>query len=219
MKRILAALFGLFLLLSLAGCGDGGSSGPQEFTTQILSDPALDGDIAQNPFTGVFTVVQGNTQSVFAGVHPFSGVEYRAFLNFPLFGAGGVPVNAVIVSAYIDIVINSIDPQPLNGFIPIRIDLVNFQPPTLIGTDFSRTLQPALATTTLVPPISQADFGRHIFIDVSPLMIEAQSRGLSYLQLRLLEDLGAAVPGRIEINDTTGPNRATLAPQLVVTYF
>jgi len=218
MKRIVAAVVGIFLVMALTGCG-GGDDNPPQFTTEILSDAALDGDIAQNPSSGAFTVAQGNTQSVFAGIHPVSGVEYRAFLNFPLTGANGVPGNAIIVSAFIDIVINSIEPQPLNGTIPLRIDLVSFQPPTLLGTDFSRTLQPALATTTLTPPISQADFGRHIFIDVTPLMAEAQLQGLADLQLRILEDLGVPAPGRIEINDTTGANRATLAPLLVVTYF
>jgi len=217
MKRIVAAVVGIFLVMALAGCGGGGDNNPPQFTTEILSDAALDGDIALSG--GVFTVAQGNTQSVFAGIHPFSGVEYRAFLNFPLTGANGVPGNAIIVSAFIDVVINSIEPQPLNGSIPLRIDLVSFQPPTLLGTDFDRTLQPALATTTLIPPISQADFGRHVFIDVTPLMAEAQLLGLADLQLRLLEDVGAPAPGRIEINDTTGANRGTLAPLLVVTYF
>lgn len=220
MKRILVAVLGVFLILTFAGCGSDSSVGPVEVTTQIISDPALDGDIAQDPFSGAFTVTQGNTQSLFAGVNPATGVEYRAFLDFPLFGAGGVPGNAVIVSAFLDIFINSTDPPPpFSGTIPIRIDLVSFQPPNLVGPDFDRTLQPALATTTIIPPISQNDFGNHVFIDVTPLMQEAQRRGLPDLQLRILEDLGAAAPGRIEISDTTGVNRRTLAPLLEVAYF
>ena len=220
MNRILRGLCCVFLVfvLALAGCG-GGNSGPSQVTTQILSDPALDGDIAQDPVSGAFTVTEGNTQSVFAGINPASGVEYRAFLDFPLFGTGGVPGNAVIVSAFLDIVINNIDPQPLSGTIPIRIDLVSFRPPTLIGSDFSRTIQPAIVSTTIIPPISQADFGRHVLVDVTSLMKDAQSLGLADLQLRILEDFTAAAPGRIEIGDTTGPNRSTLAPLLEVTYF
>jgi hypothetical protein len=219
MKILFRCMLGLSLVLAVAGCGGGGSTTRTEITTQILSDANFDGDIALDPTSGTFTITQGNTQSVFAGIRPVSGVEYRAFLDFPLTGVGGVPGNAAIVSATLDIVINSIEPQPLTGSIPIRIDLVSFRPPTLLATDFNRTDQPALATTTFSPPITQADFGRHIFIDVTSLMVEAQRLGLADLQLRILEDLGPVTPGRIEIGDTTGLNRSTLAPLLEVTYF
>lgn len=215
MKRILRALIGVFLVLAVTGCG-GGSSGPTQITTQILSDPAFDGDIAQDPVSGTLTVTQNNTQSVFAGVHPVSGVEYRAFLDFPLTGAGGVPGNAVIVSATLDIFINRIDLSSSTSTIPINIDLVSFQPPTLVGSDFSLTVQRALLTRAVT--IFPADAGQHVFIDVTTLMKEAQRLGLADLQLRILEDLNAA-PARIEINDTTGVNSGTLAPLLEVTYF
>ena len=220
MRRIfLAALFTSVILI-LAGCG-GGSSTPT-FVSQILSDPTFDGDIAKDPITGAYTVTQGmsaTVQSVFAGIDPVTGVEYRSFLDFPLTGAGGVPGNAVILSATLDIFINSIQPQPLTGTIPIRIDLVSFQPPTLVGTDYERTLQPALATTTIIPPIAQADFGKHVTVDVTALMVEAQRLGLADFQVRIMEDLGIVTPGLIEINDTTGVNQAVLAPQLQVTYY
>jgi len=216
MKRILRGLLGVFLVLAVAGCGGGGSSGPTQITTQIFSDPVFDGDIAQDPVSGAFTVTQGNTQSVFAGVNPVSGVEYRAFLDFPLSGAGGVPANAVIVSATLDIFINRIDLSSSTSTIPINIDLVSFQPPTLVGSDFSLTVQRALLTRAVT--IFPADAGRHVFIDVTTLMKEAQRLGLADLQLRILEDLNAA-PARIEINDTTGANSSTLAPLLEVTYF
>jgi hypothetical protein len=159
-----------------------------------------------------------SVQSVFAGINPDTNAEYRAFLDFPLTGAGGVPRNAVIVSATLDIVINSISPQPLTGTIPIRIELVSFQPPTLVETDFDRSLQPALVTATITPPISQVDFGNHVSLDVTSMMQEAQRLGLADFQVRILEDLGAASPGLIEITDTTGPNRRVLAPLLQVTY-
>jgi len=209
------------MILALAGCGGGGggSSAPAQVTTQIFSDPVFDGDIAQDPVTGTFTVTRGNTQFVSAGIDPATGVEYRAFLDFPLTGAGGVPGNAVIVSAFLDIVINNIQPQPLIGTIPFFIDLVSFPPATLAGTNFSRTILPPLATTTITPPISQTDLGRHVTIDVTSLMIEAQRLGLLNFQVRILEDLSAVAPGLIEINDTTGVNSSTLAPLLQVTYF
>ena len=221
MKKTFLATIMVFMILALAGCGDGGSgsSPPPTFVTDILSDPAFDGDILKDPLTGAFTVTQGNVQSVFAGINPSSGAESRAFLLFPLAGVNGVPANAIIESAFLDITINNIIPQPLSGTIPVRIDLVSFQAASLVGSDFSRTLQPSLATTTVVPPISQADFGRHVNIDVTPLMVEAQRLGLANFQVRVLEDLGIVTPGLIEINDTTGVNRRVLAPLLTVTYF
>ncbi|MHB9098482.1 MAG: hypothetical protein ACYC5X_11760 [Syntrophales bacterium] len=221
MKRVILAGAALFSMLILAACGGGGEDHrePPTIVTQILSDSAFDGDIAQDPLTGAFTVTQGSTQSVFAGIDPDTGEEFRAFLDFPLTGADGVPGDAAIVSATLDIVINSILPQPLIGTIPIRIDLVNFQPPTLIGTDFSRTIQPALASTTVIPPIDQLDLNGHVPVDVTVLMREAQRFGLANFQIRILMDFDAVADGLIEINDTTGPNRRILAPVLQVAYF
>jgi hypothetical protein len=184
-----------------------------------LSDPAYDGDIRRDSGTS-YTIAQGYTQSVYAGIDPVTGSEYRAFLHFPLRDIDGIPPYAVIVSATIDMVINSIVPQPLAAAIPIRIDLISFQPPTLVGTDFDRTLQPALATTTISPPISDADFGNHIVVDVTPLLIEAQRLGLANFQIRILrEEIVPVSPGLIEINDTTGVNRMALAPLLQVTFY
>jgi len=223
-KTFLAAIMA-FTIIALAGCGsddyydDCYDCGPPTRGTIILSDPAFDGDITRDPGTGSFTIAQGNTESVYVGINPATGAESRAFLDFPLRDIDGVPVNAVIVSATIDMVINNIVPQPLVGTIPIRIDLVSFQPPTLLGTDFDRTLQPALATTTITPPISQADFGNHIVVDVTSLLIEAQRWGLANFQIRILRDSGPGSLGLIEINDTTGVNRMALAPLLQVTYF
>lgn len=208
----------ILVFLFLAGCGDGGKAAPQLFVSQIFSDSFFDGDIERDPFSGALTVTQGNTESVFAGIDPATQVEFRAFLDFPLSGQRGVPINAIIQSATLDIFINSILPQPLSATIPIRIDLVSFQPPTLVAGDFDRTVLPALATTTIVPPISQSDFGQHVTVDVTQLMREAQRLQLANFQLRLLLDLSAS-QGLIEINDTTGINRSTLAPLLEVTYF
>ena len=207
--------------LSLAGCGggDGGAAPPPPaVTTQILSDPGFDGDIAQtSPIS--FIVTQGmspTVQSVFAGVDPLTRAEYRAFLDFPLTGAGGVPGNAIIDSAFLDIHLDSL--QPIIGTIPIVIELVSFQPPTLLETDFDPTLQPPLASVVINPPISQADVGTNVSIDVTPLMIEAQNLGLVDFQVRISEDLGGGTI-LLEIDDTTGASRNTFAPLLTVTYF
>jgi hypothetical protein len=212
-KRLMAVL--ILISLALAGCGH---SEPPTVVAQILSDPVYDGDIASDP-PNPYTIRQDYTQSVFAGIDPGTNIEYRAFLDFPLSGIGGVPIDAVILSATLDIYIKSVIPESLNSTIPIRIDLVYFQPPTLTGSDFDRVSQPALASISIYPPISRFDAGSHVFVDVTELMIEAQRLGLPDFQIRILEELGQVSPGIIEIEDTTGPNRQFLAPLLEVTYF
>src|SRR5579872_3306840 len=194
---------------ALSGCGGGGDSGPPPIvTTQIVSDSAFDGDIQQvSPNSYVITQGMSPTvQSVFAGIDPASTTEFRTFLDFPLTGPGGVPGRANIDSAFLDIYINSL--QPNVGTIPIRIDLVNFQPPTLIGTDFDRGIQAALASVVISPPLSQADVGTNVSIDVTDLMITAQNLGLLDFQLRILQDLGPGVLILMEIDDSTGADRA-----------
>jgi hypothetical protein len=226
MKKTLFAVILILISLPLVGCGGGSSSSssaPPPIVTQILSDSVYDGDISRDS-TGTFTVTQSMTptvQSVFAGIDPSSLTEYRAFLDFNLSGQqNGVPLNAVIVSATLEIFINNIIPNPLSGTIPIRIDLVSFQPPILIETDFDTLLQPFfVATKTINPPISQIDFGNYISIDVTQFMDKVQLLGLPDFQVRILEDLGPVTPGIIEINDTTGPDRALFAPLLTVQYY
>lgn len=207
--------------ICLGGCGGGdGSAGPPPtLTTQILSDAGFDGDIEQTSST-TFTVTQGmspSVQSVFAGINPGTLTEFRAFLDFPLSGSGGVPGNAIIESAFLDIHIDNL--LPATGSITILVELVSFQPPTLIETDFDRTLQPPLASVLVTPPISQADVDTNVSIDVTSLMDQVQQLQLSNFQVRILEDLGPADPVLIVIDDTTGVNRTSLAPMLTVTYF
>jgi hypothetical protein len=118
-------------LLSLAGCG--GSSGggiPPSVVSHILSNPRFDGDIEQTSPTS-YTVTQGmspSVQSVLAGIDPTARTEFRAFLNFPLGGSGGVPGNAIIDSAFLEVLVDNLIPS--NGSVPIRVELVAFQPPT-----------------------------------------------------------------------------------------
>ncbi len=210
MKKAFFVTIIFFITISLSGCGGGGgSSAPPTFTTDILSDPTLDGDIALSGSS--FTVTQDNTQSVFAGIDPaVPGTEYRAFLDFPLTGTGGVPGDAIIVSANLIIFINSI--QATTSSVPIRIELVSFS--NLGGADFDST---PLASTPLTFPVFQTDLSNFVSVDVTSLMAQAQSLGLLNFQIRLLLDFSAS-SGRIEINDTTGPNRTSLAPLLQVTY-
>ena len=209
-SRFLAAL--LFMVLALAGCGGGDVvvtvAPPAIVVKQIVSDAALDGDIEVG--TSATIVSQGVAQSYFVGIDPVTASETRAFLDFSL---ASIPGNAVIDSATLDFVVNSI--QPLNATVPILVDLVSFPQPLLAG-DFGRVL---LATTSITPPIVFTDVTKHVTVNVTGLMREAQSRGLSHFQVRLLKGSGGTFTGLMEINDTTGPNRASLAPQLTVAYF
>jgi len=164
-------------------------------------------------------VTQGmnsSVQSVFAGIDPATSDEYRAFLDFPLGGHDGVPGDAFIESAFLDIFASNL--QPNSGSLPLRIELVAFQPPTLFPTDFDLTLQPALAYIQVSSEINGSDVGSNISIDVTPLMIRAQQLGLVDFQVRVLEDLGPPIPVLLEINDTTGSSRSSFAPLLTVTY-
>lgn len=219
MKRTFYAVLAGLIVLGFTGCGGGGgNSPPLIITTLILSDSGFDGDIEQTS-PDSFSVVQGmspTVQSVFAGIDPLALTEFRAFLDFPLSGPGGVPGNAIIQSAFLSILVNSI--QPISGTVPLLVELVSFQPPTLLATDFDRTLQPPLAITRVVPPISPADVGTDVAIDVTALMVQAQRLGLSNFQVRILVDPGVSTPVLVEINDTTGANRGDHAPLLTVNY-
>jgi len=216
MKRTISAVLMLLMLLALAACGGGDNSQPTS-TTETLSNPVFDGDIERTLTADIIT--QGmsfpTTQSVFAGIDPVTGTETRAFLIFPLTGV--VPANAVIVSASLNIFINSI--QPATGSVPILIDLVDFQPPTLVASDFDRTILLPLASISTT--IFQSDLGQHVIIDVTPLMKEAQLRAQPDFQIRIMEDLGIVTPGLIEIDDSTATtaDRESFAPLLTVTWF
>ena len=209
MKKMLFAAVMMSLTLAMSGCGGGDGGTQPAVVTQIVatvpSSLASDGDILNG-----ITVSPLNAPSVFAGINPFTTSEFRAFLDFPLTGA--VPGNAFIESARLDIFIDSIILDPSASSIPIRIELVFFPTQTLQPSDYSRISLPPLAFITI--PIFSADVLRHVSIDVTPLMIEAQNRGLANFQIRILEDVdGFIIPGLIEINDTNAQ-----APLLEVTY-
>lgn len=207
MKRTFLALMMLCIVLAVTGCGGGDDS----VVTEILSDVNVDGDIMFDPATGSFKVTQvtrDNVPSVLAGIDPVTSEEFRAFLDFPL---GSVPPNASIRSATLDIVINSLDVLQRTDSVPILIELVSFAPP-LLASDFDSTV---LLATAIVPPISFADVNRHVTVDVTSLMAEAQRRGLPSFQIRILEDFGFVTPGVIEIDESTDAT----APLLTVVYF
>jgi hypothetical protein len=127
---------------------------------------------------------------------------------------GGVPAGAVIVSATLEIFINEVAVTAPTTTVPILMDLVSFQPPTLITGDFDRTTQPPLLSRTV--NIFTSDVGTLVPIDVTTLMREAQRLNLPDFQVRLLLDF-TATSGRIVIDDQ--PTVSATAPLLTVEYF
>jgi hypothetical protein len=208
-------------LLCLASCGGSSSGGIPVFqpvVTYILSDPRFDGDIEQTSPTS-YVVTQGmspTVQSVLAGIDPTTRTEFRAFLNFPLGGSGGVPLNAIIDSAWLEVRVEAV--IPFSGSVPIRVELVAFQPPTLIGSDFNRSFLPPLGAVLVAGNVTAVDIGQFVPVDVTSLMIQAQQRGLIDFQVRIMEDLGPPSFTLIEIDNPTTADRPQLAPLLIVTY-
>jgi hypothetical protein len=206
-------------LLCLAACSNSGAGGiPPPIVTHILSNPSFDGDIEQLSATS-YIVTQGmspSVQSVLAGIDPTARTEFRAFLNFPLGGSGGVPVNAFIDSAFLEVLVDNLIPG--NGSVPIRVELVAFQPPTLIGSDFDRSFLPPLGAVLVAGNVTAADIGRFVPVDVTSLMIIAQQRALVDFQLRIMEDLGSASFTLVVIDDPITADRPQRAPLLTVTY-
>jgi hypothetical protein len=218
--RVTAASFAIASALAcLSGCGGGGGpSGPEQVVTHLLSDPSYDGDIAQTS-SGSFIVTQGmsgSVQSVFSGIDPNTGSEYRAFLDFPLTGPGGVPGDAIIDSAFLEVYVDHVIP-PDSG-LPVRVELVSFQPPTLTPYQYDRAAQPALGAVLISGDVTGADIGHYVSVDVTSLMIQEQQLGLDDFQVRIMEDLGPAFDVLMEIDDTTQPDRSEFAPVLTVTY-
>ncbi len=209
--RLVAA----FLPLVVAACGGGGDHPPDIIQTQILSDSGLDGDIEQTgPDSAIVTQgMSPQVQSVFAGIDPSTGDEFRAFLDFPL---STVPGQAHIDSAFLEIYIADIEPP--DAVIPVRVELVSFPQP-MVATDFDRTAQPAITYTTLSPPLGPSDLHKYVPIDVTDLMRQAQRLGLNDFQVRILQDLGPPINGRFAIDDTTGSDRPSFAPLLTVNYY
>lgn len=209
-------------LLCLPGCGGGGDGGDHghaapQVVTYIVSDPRFDGDIEQTS-PNSYTVTQGmsaTVQTVFAGIDPTARTEFRAFLDFPLGGPNGIPGDAIIDSAFLEVLVDNLIPS--NGSVPIRVELVSFTQP-MLATDFDRSLQPQISAVRVQGNVTAADIGQFVPVDVTPLMVQAQQLGLADFQVRILEDLGPAIDVLMEIDDATTADRAKRAPLLTVTY-
>ncbi len=190
------------LALFLAGCG--GGDGPHTVVIQSVSDRPVDGDIG---FTApsTFLISQADsTGNVLYGLDS-GGTEFRAFLDFPLDGSTGggvVPLNAFIVSADIEVLVNNVS---FASSVPTFLDLVPFPITGLTSADFDSA---PLLTRPLFD-IFPSDIHNFIRIDVTSLMIEAQNRGDRNLQLRFLLD-PLAVSGLVELDDSSVLGNAPL---------
>jgi len=194
------------LVLVLAGCG--GGDGPGTVFLQSPSDQPADGDIGFTP-PGAFLIAQANaTGTVQYGIDA-GGTEFRAFLDFPLDGStgGGVlPLNAIIVSADIEVFVNNVS---FASSVPTLLDLVPFPISGLTPGDFDS----APVLTRALFDIRTLDINNFVRIDVTSLMAETQRLGLRDLQLRFLLDL-AATSGLVQLDDGV-PGRE---PLLTVEY-
>jgi hypothetical protein len=213
-NKIVLCLALVLAAVSLVGCNvfvDNRDDPSPTFEAQILSDDTADGDI-QLTLPATFTVASAlDTGNVLAGIDPASGDEFRGFLDFPLWGSDGVPLDATIESATLKIFINGVSVSSSDRILPFLIDLVAFQPPVLIADDFDRAVQPPLLTLPF--DFYPSDAGAMVVIDVTALMNEAQSQGLQDFQLRFLLDYSAD-SGLIEIDDSD----VETAPLLTVSY-
>lgn len=194
------------LALVLAGCGGGDDH--RTVVIQSLSDRPVDGDIGRTA-PSAFLISQasatGNVQYGFDS----GGTEFRAFLDFPLDGSTGggvVPLNAVIVSADIEVLVNNVS---FASSVPTFLDLVPFPITGLTGADFDSA--PLLTRTQF--DIRTLDINKFVRIDVTSLMIEAQNQGLQNLQLRFLP--ASLASGLVEFDDSSVVGNA---PILTVEY-
>lgn len=192
-KTGILALVGV-LAIFLAGCG--GGDGPGTVIVQTLSDRPADGDIG---FTApsTFLISQADaTGNVQYGIDS-GGTEFRAFLDFPLDGSTGggvVPLGAIIVSADIEVFVNSV---ALSSSVPTLLDLVSFPISGLTSGNFSSV--PLLTRSPFT--IGSLDVGNFVRIDVTSLMAEAQRLGLRDLQLRFLLDFVPGAAGLVQFDD------------------
>jgi hypothetical protein len=193
MRRL--GILGLVGVLSLFLAGCGGGDGPHTVFIQSPSDNSVDGDIGFTP-PSTFSFSQASiTRDVQYGFDS-GGTEFNAFLDFPLdgfTGGGVVPLNAVIVSADIEVFVNDVQ---FSSSVPTLLDLVPFSTTGLTSADFNRA---ALRTRSPFNINVNPDLGHFVRIDVTSLMVEAQNRGDLSLQLRFRP--ASLAPGLVVLDD------------------
>lgn len=200
----------MLAVFTLNGCHNDNDPLPT-YEAEIVSDVYADGDIGL-ALDYIYTVSSAiDTSSVLAGVDPVTGEEFRGFLDFPIGGVDGIPLDAVIESATLELFIIGMSDSLPGEIFPFLIDLVDFQPPYLVAGDFSRAIQPPLLTMPV--DFYPSDVGNLVVIDVTELVNEARFLGLQDVQLRFLLDFSAD-SGLIEIDDAD----VATAPLLSVIY-
>ena len=201
-----------FVLNGCGGSNDESSGTLPVYVSDITSDIGADGDIGL-ALDGTYTISSAlDMGNILAGVDPVTGEEFRGFLDFPLRGVDGIPPDAVIESATLEVYISGMSDSSPDRIYPFLIDLVAFQPPILITDDFNRVAQPSLLTMPV--DFYPSDVGNFVSIDLTALMDEAQMEELPDLQLRFLLDF-SETSGLIEIDDSD----LETAPLLKVSYF
>ena len=210
MRRLLHFGVAAILALALSGCGDSRTI----FVAQIVSDQPADGDIALDPVLQTFTIANG-PGTLFFGIDNLDPnlKEYRTFLDFPLDGSTGgdvVPANAEIVSATITVFIDDV---LFASSVPTLIDLVQYPLSGLRPSDYD---SPPLGNVVGKTFFTSTKIGFDFTFDVTPLMQEAQFRGFSDFQVRLLLDFLPGAIGLVSIEDL--PNVVISAPLLTVKY-
>lgn len=205
------ALLAIILFGIISIIASGGHKSKPIFIASIYSDQPADGDISYDPVQNSFTITNG-PDTLFFGIDDLDPnfSEYRAFLDFPLDGStgqDGIPLDAVIVSATLEIYINEVS---FAARIPTLLDLVSYPINGLRVVDFNS--DPLLSQSG---NIFASDLGTIVSIDVTELMKEAQLLGLSDFQLRFLLDFISDV-GFVGIDDI--PAVSSTAPLLTVKY-
>jgi hypothetical protein len=217
MRKI--GILGLVGVLALVFAGCGGSSGPDLFVFEQLSDQTVDAHISSviDPGTGDPTIFPAATTGAIRVGVDGSDTEFRGFLDFPI---SGIPSTADVRFAYIEVFVGSV---PFGADVPVLVELVDFQPSVLIGSDFFRSppdpfLPPVLGISLFDFLPSDALIPRPaIRIVVTTLVRRALLRGQPDFQVRLLLDPDplAVVPAIVTLDD----GGANTAPLLHVEYF
>ncbi len=172
-------------------------------TVEILSDLASDGHIAFNSFLSSFAVTTGPPTVLF-GIDSFDIdlPEFRAFLTFPLdetTGQQGVPSDASIVSAEIEVFVNFLD---FASAVPTFVDLVQYPFRGLAAVDFNAI---PLATRPVFDFFT-SDVGQFVRIEVTSLMQAAQvPPALVDFQVRFSRDM--SVPPLAPARPSVGAGR------------
>ena len=204
MKRVFLVGAALFIAMVASGCGGGGGGGGTVVTpifADIPSDLTADAYVAENLNTFQLSAPVTGSGAIRVGIDPTialpAGTEYRGLISFPLGGPGGVPADATIVSATLDIFVDSVQFQ-FSLPTAIRIDMIE-APPPFASTDYDEVLQPRIGTSI---GFNVVGTGRYL-VDITPFMEQAQvPPALPSLQLRLMLPLTPGANGLITINDS-----------------